>query len=51
MLFLGLLALALVSDRFWPMWAAAFQLVGTMFVSGCWAPRFRDFGECGTRTV
>jgi hypothetical protein len=31
MLFFGLLALALVSDRFWPMWAAAFQLVGTMF--------------------
>ncbi|OYU15858.1 MAG: hypothetical protein CFE37_03580 [Alphaproteobacteria bacterium PA4] len=30
-LFFGLLALALRSDRFWPMWAAAFQLVGTMF--------------------
>lgn len=27
----GLLVLALRSDRFWPMWAAAFQLVGTMF--------------------
>lgn len=26
----GLLVLALKSDRFWPMWAAAFQLVGTM---------------------
>jgi len=24
---------------------------GQMFVSGGWAPRFRDFGECGTRTV
>jgi hypothetical protein len=31
LLFFGLLALALSSDRFWPMWAAAFQLVGTMF--------------------
>lgn len=31
LLFFGLLALALRSDRFWPMWAAAFQLVGTMF--------------------
>ena len=31
LLFFGLLALALYSDRFWPMWAAAFQLVGTMF--------------------
>ena len=30
-LFFGLLVLALRSDRFWPMWAAAFQLVGTMF--------------------
>ena len=29
LLFAGLLALALRSDRFWPMWAAAFQLVGT----------------------
>ena len=29
-LFFGLLALALRSDRFWPMWAAAFQLVATM---------------------
>jgi hypothetical protein len=28
--FFGLLVLALRSDRFWPMWAAAFQLVGTM---------------------
>lgn len=27
--FFGLLALALRSDRFWPMYAAAFQLVGT----------------------
>jgi hypothetical protein len=26
----GLIVLALRSDRFWPMWAAAFQLVGTM---------------------
>ncbi len=26
----GLVILALRSDRFWPMWAAAFQLVGTM---------------------
>ena len=26
----GLLALALLSDRFWPMWAAAFQLIATM---------------------
>ncbi|OSZ70504.1 hypothetical protein CAP39_05875 [Sphingomonas sp. IBVSS1] len=26
----GLVALALTSDRFWPMYAAAFQLVGTM---------------------
>jgi hypothetical protein len=25
----GLVVLALRSDRFWPMWAAAFQLVGT----------------------
>ena len=31
LLFFGLLVLALRSDRFWPMWAAAFQLVGTMF--------------------
>jgi len=29
-LFVVLLLLALRSDRFWPMWAAAFQLVGTM---------------------
>jgi hypothetical protein len=29
-LFFGLLVLSLRSDRFWPMWAAAFQLVGTM---------------------
>jgi len=29
-LFFGLLVLALRSDRFWPLWAAAFQLVGTM---------------------
>jgi hypothetical protein len=28
--FFGLLVLALRSDRFWPMWAAAFQLVATM---------------------
>ena len=28
-LLLGLVVLALRSDRFWPMWAAAFQLVGT----------------------
>lgn len=28
--FCGLLLLALRSDRYWPMWAAAFQLVGTM---------------------
>ncbi len=28
-LLLGLLVLALRSDRFWPMWAAAFQLIGT----------------------
>lgn len=28
-LFFGLLVLALQSDRFWPMWAAAFQLVGS----------------------
>ena len=28
-LLLGLFVLALRSDRFWPMWAAAFQLVGT----------------------
>lgn len=28
--FFGLLVLALRSDRFWPMWAAAFQLIGTM---------------------
>jgi uncharacterized membrane protein len=26
----GLVTLALRSDRFWPMWAAAFQLVGTI---------------------
>ena len=26
----GLLVLALKSDRFWPMWAAAFQMVGIM---------------------
>ena len=31
LLFFGLLVLALRSDRFWPMWAASFQLVGTMF--------------------
>ena len=29
-LLLGLLGLALTSDRFWPMYAAAFQLVGTV---------------------
>lgn len=29
-LFFGLLLLALRSDRFWPMWAAAFQLIATM---------------------
>ncbi len=29
-LFAGLLLLALRSDRYWPMWAAAFQLVATM---------------------
>lgn len=29
-LFAALLILALRSDRFWPMWAAAFQAVGTM---------------------
>lgn len=29
MLLAGLIVLALRSDRFWPMWAAAFQLVGT----------------------
>lgn len=29
LVFGGLLTLALWSDRFWPMWAAAFQLVGT----------------------
>nr|WP_310522738.1 hypothetical protein [Polymorphobacter sp.] len=28
MLLCGLLILALRSDRFWPMWAAAFQLIG-----------------------
>lgn len=28
-LLVGLVVLALRSDRFWPMWAAAFQLVGT----------------------
>ncbi len=28
--FCGLLILALRSDRFWPMWAAAFQMVGMM---------------------
>jgi hypothetical protein len=28
-LLIGLVILALRSDRFWPMWAAAFQLVGT----------------------
>ena len=30
LLLVGLVVLALRSDRFWPMWAAAFQLVGTM---------------------
>ena len=30
LLFFSLLVLALRSDRFWPMWAAAFQLVATM---------------------
>ena len=30
LLFVALLVLALRSDRFWPMWAAAFQMVGTM---------------------
>jgi hypothetical protein len=29
-LLLGLVSLALTSDRFWPMYAAAFQLVGTI---------------------
>lgn len=29
-LLLGLVALALTSDRFWPMYAAAFQLLGTI---------------------
>lgn len=29
LLLAGLVVLALRSDRFWPMWAAAFQLVGT----------------------
>ncbi|MCU0892698.1 MAG: hypothetical protein MUE77_13490 [Sandarakinorhabdus sp.] len=29
-LLLGLVALALTSDRFWPMYAAAFQLLGTV---------------------
>jgi hypothetical protein len=29
LLLAGLVILALRSDRFWPMWAAAFQLVGT----------------------
>ena len=29
LLLAGLLVLAMRSDRFWPMWAAAFQLVGT----------------------
>ncbi len=29
LLLIGLFILALRSDRFWPMWAAAFQLVGT----------------------
>jgi hypothetical protein len=29
-LLFGLTALALTSDRFWPMYAAAFQLVGTL---------------------
>ncbi len=29
-LLLALLVLALRSDRFWPMWATGFQLVGTM---------------------
>lgn len=29
-LLLGLVGLALTSDRFWPMYAAAFQLVGTV---------------------
>ena len=29
-LFGFLLSLALVSDRFWPMWAAGFQIVGTL---------------------
>ena len=30
LLFLGLLVIALRSDRFWPLWAAAFQLVATL---------------------
>lgn len=29
-LLIFLVGLALVSDRFWPMWAAAFQIVGTL---------------------
>ena len=29
LLLLALVVLALRSDRFWPMWAAAFQLIGT----------------------
>jgi hypothetical protein len=30
LVFGGLLVLALWSDRYWPMWAAAFQLIATM---------------------
>lgn len=42
-LFIGLLILALRSDRFWPLWAAAFQLVamlvhvGSLFQHGNFA--------------
>ena len=40
-LLLGLVYLALRSDRFWPIWAAAFQLVGT-------SVHFASMTETGT---
>jgi len=44
-----LIGLALVSDRFWPMWAAGFQIVGTLahlarFVDGSiWPKAYMTF--------
>lgn len=43
LVFFGLLVLALYSDRFWPMWAAAFQLVGTLVHGASSAQQTGDF--------